>query len=69
MSFSLVTGVTVEEREVIHKGKIIKSVCLIAKISMADEDERCGYTGELRVVIGDIKVARNLQLILEEKLK
>lgn len=66
--FSLIDGVTVEERDVIHNGKIIRSVCLIARIAMSAEDSSCGYAGELRVVVGDIHIARKLQDVLESKL-
>ena len=65
--FKLISGVTVEERDVVHNDKIVKSSCLVASIVMTDNGS-CGYTGELRIVVGDINVARKLQDVLEAKL-
>ena len=69
MTFDLADGVTVEEREVVHNGKIIKSVCLVARIGMTADDYSCGFVGNLIVVVGDINVARKLQDVLEAKLR
>ena len=66
--FTLTKGVTIEDREVVHKGKIVTSCCLIAGVVITDDDASCGYSGELRVVVGDIHVARKLQHVLDAKL-
>lgn len=53
--------VSVEERDVVYKGQIVKSSCLVFDFKMAAEDGLSGFVGEGFIVVGDIEVARRLQ--------
>ena len=60
--------VTVEERDVVYKGKIVNINSLVLYVSMQSEYGDCGLTGEFVMAVGDIDTARKLQPVLEDVL-